>query len=242
MLLRTLCATTFAVFTITYAQPEELPFKPGCTKKQLNDCGSDFLIYSNVTRVPAGGQEFVDNCEHLSDQLSCALEFSKECLEGLPRVAALLSLQAMDEAYEAVCTEGTELNELFCKGVGCLNEAGYQLHDCMSRMREEMEIGVVAAPRKQVIHYSCCAFNKVQDCFDDALLHCPNNAAKEFMNSVLDKILGEVLSLVCGKYSRGSAACKELPVLAPPDSSNLGSRDLFELAIQNAAILGSRRS
>ncbi|KAL3205792.1 hypothetical protein MRX96_040611 [Rhipicephalus microplus] len=96
------------------AEPEELPFKPGCTKKQLNDCGSDFLIYSNVTRVPSGGQEFIENCEHLSTQLSCALQFSKECLDGLPRVAALLSLQAMEEAYEAVCTEGTELNQYNC--------------------------------------------------------------------------------------------------------------------------------
>ncbi|KAL3205793.1 hypothetical protein MRX96_040612 [Rhipicephalus microplus] len=84
------------------------------------------------------------------------------------------------------------------------------------------------------------AFYKVQDCFDDALLPCPNAAAKEFMNTVLDKIVGEVLSLVCGKYSRGSTACMELPGLAPPDLSSLGSRDLFELAIQNAAILGSR--
>ncbi|KAH8028614.1 hypothetical protein HPB51_017832 [Rhipicephalus microplus] len=181
--------------------------------------------------------------ETSGDRMSLLVPFKfPECLDGLPRVAALLSLQAMEEAYEAVCTEGTELNQLYYKGVACLNEAGNELHHCMSKMRHEMEIGVVAAPRKEVVHYSCCAFYKVQDCFDDALLPCPNAAAKEFMNTVLDKIVGEVLSLVCGKYSRGSTACMELPGLAPPYPSSLGSRDLFELAIENAAILGSRGS
>ncbi|KAL1428756.1 hypothetical protein MTO96_016888 [Rhipicephalus appendiculatus] len=107
----------------------------------------------------------------------------------------------MEEAYEAVCTEGNELNELFYKGVDCLNEHGNQLHHCMNRMRNEMEIGVVAAPRKQVIHYSCCAFNKVQDCFDDALLHCPNTAAKEFMTTVL------------GQSSRGSLQSRVRQIL-----------------------------
>lgn len=240
-MLRPLCAAVFVLFPMTYAQHTELLFKPGCTKKQLDDCGSDFIIYSNVTRVPVSGEEFENNCRYLLSQLSCALEFSKKCLDGLPRVAALLSLQAMEEAYEAVCTEGTELNELYHTGVGCLNDAGDQLHECMSKMREEMEIGVLTAPRKEVMHYSCCAFHKVQDCFDNALVQCPNTAAKEFMNSVLDKILGDVLGLVCGGYTRGSIACKELPALTPPDRSNLGKADLFELAIQNAAILGSRK-
>ncbi|KAH7942362.1 hypothetical protein HPB49_023452 [Dermacentor silvarum] len=238
-MLRTWSTTFLAVFFITYALCQELPFKPGCTKKQLNDCGSDFLIYSNVTQLPESGQEFLNNCKYLSNQLSCALEFSKDCLEGLPRVAALLSLTAMEEEYEAVCTEGTEQNELYRKGIGCMNKAGDQLHTCMATMRDDMETGLVAAPQKEVIHYSCCAFHKSQDCFDDALAQCPNTAAKEFMNNVMEEVFGEVLGLVCGQYSRGSTACKELPVLAPPDSENFGNKDLFELAIQNAAILAT---
>ncbi|XP_050037823.1 uncharacterized protein [Dermacentor andersoni] len=241
-MLRPQPTSLFALFIITYALGQELPFKPGCTKEQLNDCGSDFLIYSNVTRLPESGQEFLNNCEYLSNQLSCALKFSKDCLEGLPRVAALLSLTGMEEQYEAVCTEGTEHNELYTKGIGCMNEAGDQLHRCMVTMRDDMETGLVAAPRKQIIHYSCCAFHKTQDCFDDALAQCPNTAAKEFMDDVMEKVFGEVLGLVCGQYSRGSTACKELPVLTPPDSENFGNMDLFELAIQNAAILGSRGS
>uniref|UniRef100_A0A023GA68 Putative secreted protein n=1 Tax=Amblyomma triste TaxID=251400 RepID=A0A023GA68_AMBTT len=225
-----LCAITVAtVFS------EELALKPGCTRDQLNACGSDFLVYSNVTKLPEGGKEFDDYCKYLAEQISCSEEFVQRCLDGIPRVAVVIGLQAMDELYEATCTEGNEQNEIYHKSIACLNKVGTDLNRCHKTMRDDMEKGIVVAPKDKTSGYACCAFHTVEDCFDEALEGCSDTPAKQFMHEIMEKVFGEPLSLVCGQYMRGSDACKELPKLPfPTDDKNFGKSTLMELAIDHA--------
>ncbi|XP_065301175.2 uncharacterized protein [Dermacentor albipictus] len=201
----------------------------------LDVCGSDFLVYSNVTSLPEDGKEFEENCLFLQMQISCSLEFAKNCLDGIPRVAIIIGLQSMEEEYEAICTEGTEHNEKYRKSIKCMNKAGKGLNQCQAKMRDDMEIGVLAAPRDKITGYACCAYHANQDCFDNALQDCTGTPAQEFMRGIMDKVFGEPLSLVCGQYSRDSDACRNLPQLAPPtDSKDFGKKGLIELAIEHA--------
>ncbi|KAL3205796.1 hypothetical protein MRX96_040614 [Rhipicephalus microplus] len=220
---------------------EELTFKPGCTREQLTACGSDYLVYSNVTTLPEGGKEFEEYCVVLQMQITCTQEFAKHCLDGVPRAAVIIALQAMEEEYDAICTEGTEQYENYQKSIACLNKAGKDINLCHAKMRDTMEIGIVAAPRGQTIGYPCCGYHATQDCFGNALENCSGTPAKEFMSSVLEKVFGEPLSLVCGQYTRDSEACRTLPKLATPaDSKDFGKKGFIELAIDHAAAVFNR--
>lgn len=220
---------------------EELTLKPGCTREMLTACGSDFLVYNNVTSLPEDGKEFEENCVFLQMQISCSLEFAKTCLDGIPRVAITIGLQAMEEEYEAICTEGTEQNENYRKSIACMNKAGKGLNQCQAKMRDNMEIGAVAAPRGKNIAYACCAYHANQDCFDKVLEDCSGTPAQDFMKAIMDKVFGEPLSLICGQYSRDSDACYTLPQLAAPtDSKDFGKKGLIELAIDHAGAVFNR--
>ncbi|XP_077524183.1 uncharacterized protein LOC144135391 [Amblyomma americanum] len=227
-------SVVLAVFTIATVLSEESTFKSGCTRDQLNECGSDYLVYTNVTTLPENGKAFDDYCAKLLEQISCSEEFAKRCLDGIPRVALVIGLQAMEEQYEVICTDGTEQNEIYHKSIACLNKAGSQLNLCQKTMRDDMEKGVVVAPKDKTLGYACCAFHAVQDCFDDALEGCSDTPAKQFMNDLMEKVFGEALSLVCGQYLRGSEACRELPKLPfPTDAKEFGKRTLIALAIDH---------
>lgn len=224
-----------SVAAFTTALSEELILKPGCTRDQLNGCGSDFLVFSNSTSLPENGKKFDDHCVHLAEQLSCSEEFAKRCLDGIPRAAIVIGLQAMEDEYEAVCTEGTEHNEIYHKSIACMNKAGNQLNLCYKTMRDDMEKGAIGAPKDKTLGYACCSFHAVEDCFDEALEGCSDTPAKHFMNDIMEKVFGEPLSLVCGQYVRGSDSCRELPKLPfPTDDKDFGKKTLMELAIDHA--------
>ncbi|XP_050037824.1 uncharacterized protein [Dermacentor andersoni] len=224
---------TTLIFSCVFC--DELDLKPGCTKEMLDACGSDYLVYSNVTSLPEDGKEFEENCVFLQMQISCTLEFAKKCLDGIPRVAIIIGLQSMEEEYEAICTEGTEQNENYRKSINCMNKAGKGLKQCQAKMRDDMEIGALVAPRDKITGYACCAYHANQDCFDNALQDCSGTPAQELMRGIMEKVFGEPLSLICGHYSRDSDACRSLPQLAPPtDSKDFGKKGLVELAIEHA--------
>ncbi|KAH7971870.1 hypothetical protein HPB52_003493 [Rhipicephalus sanguineus] len=176
----------------------------------------------------------------LQMQISCTQEFAKKCLDGVPRAAIIIALQSMEEEYEAICTEGTEENENYHKSIVCTNKAGTAINKCYAKMRDQMEVGVTA-PRGQTIGYACCGYHDTKDCFGEALENCSGTPAKEFMTSILDKVFGEPLSLICGEYSRDSDACRTLPKLTlPSDSKDFGKKGLIELAIDHAAAFFNR--
>ncbi|KAL1428754.1 hypothetical protein MTO96_016886 [Rhipicephalus appendiculatus] len=224
-----------SALTIYNAFCEELAFKPGCTREQLTSCGSDYLVYSNVTTLPEGGKEFEEYCVYLQMQLTCTQEFAKKCLDGVPRAAIIIALQSMEDEYEAICTEGTEQNENYQKSIACLNKAG-QRHQPMPRQAAshngDRGSGCTSGPVHRL---------RLLDCFGHALENCSGTPAKEFMTNLLEKVFGEPLSLICGQYTRDSDACRTLPKLAPPaDSKDFGKKGFIELAIEHAGAAFNR--
>ncbi|KAL1428752.1 hypothetical protein MTO96_016884 [Rhipicephalus appendiculatus] len=69
------------------------------------------------------------------------------------------------------------------------------------------------------------------ECVERALDDCdPDSPAKEYVTNVMERIFGQVLSLVCGPYTRGSADCHALPKLPPTPGPK--KTNLIELAVQ----------
>ncbi|KAL3210755.1 hypothetical protein MRX96_036902 [Rhipicephalus microplus] len=158
--------------------------------------------------------KFDDACKLDAKQIACTLKFIEECLEGLPRVSAQLAIKAMEESYEATCTEGTDQNKLYYNAVKCLNSAGPQLYKCMGGYHDALQ------------------------CVEDSVSSCETEHGKEFMTGSMESIFGETLSLVCGQYSRGSAACKKLPVLPELAADETKITNVIELAVRVASSLG----
>ncbi|XP_070378348.1 uncharacterized protein [Dermacentor albipictus] len=214
--------------------------KAGCKIEQLRDCGSDYVPFVTRTYLHEGGEKFKEACELDSKQIACTLKFVEDCLEGLPRVAAQLAIKSMEESYEATCTEGTDQYKLYNNAVKCLNSVGTRLHKCMGTLSNTLHRGTSKAPPKEVIHYSCCAYHDALQCVEDSVSGCDTDAGNEFMVGSMESIFGETLSLVCGQYSRGSAACKQLPALPElgPDETQI--TNVIELATRVASSLGQK--
>ncbi|XP_077536317.1 uncharacterized protein LOC144148675 [Haemaphysalis longicornis] len=208
--------------------------------EQLRACGSDYVPYGNRVVLQHQGEKFRTACELHLRQIKCGLDFIEQCLEGLSKVAAKLAATSMEETFEAVCTEGTDQNKLFLEGIPCMNAAGSQLHYCMRTLAATLQRATSKAPRKEIIHYACCAYHTTVQCTEDALASCDTDAAEMFMTGSLDNIIGESLSLVCGQYSRGSTACLHLPELPELDPSEERAPNIIELSIEVASSLGKK--
>lgn len=214
--------------------------KRGCKVQTLRDCGSDYVVYSNTTRLPEGGVEFDKHCRLYLKQIGCAQKFSETCLENLPRVVTLLVLNAAEEDFEAACTEGTERHELYKKSIQCMNAAGKELNACIGNLYNGFQTAVSNAPREEMVYYACCTYHSALECAETALAaRCedPELPALEFITSVMERVFGQVLGLVCGPYSRGSKSCHQIPTLPPLAPGASRTLSLIELAIEVASSL-----
>ncbi|XP_050037817.1 uncharacterized protein [Dermacentor andersoni] len=213
--------------------------KSGCKMQTLRDCGSDYVVYSNNTRLPEGGVEFKQNCELYLKQIECSQKFGEKCLDNLARLVSTLALKAAEEDFEAACTEGNERNDLYKASIKCMNSVGAKLNICIKNLYEGLQTAVSNAQREEIVYYSCCSYHSTVDCAEAALADCdePDSPAREYITSVMERVFGQVLELVCGPYSRGSASCREQPPLPPLAANAPRTPSLVELAIQIATSL-----
>lgn len=213
--------------------------KSGCKVQTLRDCGSDYVVYSNSTRLAEGGEEFDTHCQLYLKQIDCAHKFCESCLENLPRVVTILALKAAEEDFEGACTAGTERNELYKKSIKCMNSVGKELHSCIGNLYNGLQTAVSNAPREEIVSYACCTYHSTVECVEGALAGCddPDSPAREYITSVMERVFGQVLGLVCGPYSRGSTSCQQIPPLPPLVAGADRTSSLIELAIEVASSL-----
>ncbi|KAL3205798.1 hypothetical protein MRX96_040616 [Rhipicephalus microplus] len=214
--------------------------RPGCKIAQLHACGEDYLVYSNTTYLPEPQEEqFQANCELYSKQIACTIEFSESCLQNVPRAVALVAMEAAGDDFEAACTEGNERYDMYKNSIKCMNSAGVGLNKCFGVLRDGLGESI-DAPGGRTINYACCAYYNSLECTERALDDCDaNSPAKEYVTNVMERIFGQVLSLVCGPYTRGSADCHALPKLPPTPGPK--KTNLIELAIEISDSLRSKK-
>ncbi|XP_075721598.1 uncharacterized protein LOC142764946 isoform X1 [Rhipicephalus microplus] len=205
--------------------------RPGCKIAQLHACGEDYLVYSNTTYLPEPQEEqFQANCELYRKQIACTIEFSESCLQNVPRAVALVAMEAAGDDFEAACTEGNERFDMYKDSIKCMNSAGVGLNKCFGVLRDGLGESI-DAPGGRTINYACCAYYNSLECTERVLDACDSNSpAKEYVTNVMERIFGQVLSLVCGPYTRGSADCHALPKLPPTPGPK--KTNLIELAIE----------
>ncbi|KAH7940628.1 hypothetical protein HPB49_002659 [Dermacentor silvarum] len=206
----------------------------------LRMCGDDYVPFGNRVSYPDSGQPFKDKCEIELRQIKCSLKFADECLKGVPKTAAFITLNAAEDYTGAACTVGTETNEEFRKVIGCVNSVGTQVNACMRSLKRDLQRSIVKAPTKDVIYHTCCSYGDAEGCIHQALTPCNGVGADEYVSRLLSDVLGGTLELVCGNYTVNSDACKarpKLPQLGPDDRT---SENFVELIIGAANTIGRK--
>lgn len=156
----------------------------------------------------------------------------------------MVVLKAAEEDFEAICTEGNDMERLYLQSSPCANAAGSKLNVCVRDMFRNLQKATEKGAPNQAVYHACCYFGDLLDCVDASLGDCNNSAeSKEFIMERLEHIFGEAFSLVCGTYTRGSASCSTLPVLPDVDPGTPDPiSNLVEYGILVMQLLGRRDS
>uniref|UniRef100_A0A023GA86 Putative secreted protein n=1 Tax=Amblyomma triste TaxID=251400 RepID=A0A023GA86_AMBTT len=218
-------AAGLLVYVAVFCRAQE---NQDCSIERLRACGSDFVLFGNATSIPDTAQKLQEACNNYTTQIACTLKYVDDCLDGTTRGTSLVAIKAAEEDFEAICTEGNDLQKQFLESAPCANAAGAALNTCIRDLYVNLQRSLDKAPRRQTVHHACCFYGHVIDCLETALSGCEGSSpAKQFLLDRVDHIFGEALSLVCGTYTRGSANCAALPALpqldqgAPEPISNM---------------------
>lgn len=222
LLLGLLCA---ALCGTTLGSP--LKETADCSVSILDGCGRAFIPYADTTRMAETEQELKEQCALHFKQLRCARNFTTMCATGLPRVAAVLALDAADENIEAVCTPRTELHTMYNSAIRCLNKVGVKMNGCIRDLVIDLNTAVARAPVESQVAYGCCYYYDLLGCYNDALTGCTGTDANRLVATLAENVFGQTLGLVCGIYTKGSPACLTLEPLKRLDLSELDTENFI---------------
>ncbi|KAL3195655.1 hypothetical protein MRX96_001785 [Rhipicephalus microplus] len=206
--------------------------KLDCNIQSLRACGEDYVPYGHGPHLEHTGSLFTKQCETYKQQLDCSMTYTRECAHGVTRAAVLLALEAFQDNVDAICINGSKQYDAYQNFVGCLNSVGRKINACFTILRTNMQKAIVKAPANDVVHYACCSYADLIDCLDPVLTPCEEDGGKEFTVSLLEQVFGEMLSLVCGNYQRGSQSCKALPKLPSPGPTDRKIEGYLELLLE----------
>lgn len=229
-----------ALLTVSLIGLSQGQLKGGCKKETLRACGEDYVPFAKTSHLESSGPVFVKQCETFKQQIACSNQFSKDCLDGLSKAAALLTLEAFRDNVDATCIKGSKQYEAFQNSVGCLNSVGKEINGCFKDIHESLQQSVAKAPPKEVIHYVCCSYGDLHGCLDRTLAPCENDGGKKLITGLLEEALGEPLSLVCRNYRSGSENCKALPKLPSLGPNDHKIDGFLELLIEASKMVGRK--
>uniref|UniRef100_A0A6G5A467 Putative conserved secreted protein n=1 Tax=Rhipicephalus microplus TaxID=6941 RepID=A0A6G5A467_RHIMP len=210
----------------------------GCTTPEAEKCGYDFVPYFLTSKLADDAKTLATQCTLFRRQLKCGEDFAVKCLDGLPKGVILLMLRAAVDEYGMFCNTTNPKHKEYLDSIKCINKAGPGVQTCMADMFVAMH-RASKAPDRQQIPYSCCYYHDFVECAESALTRgCTLPAAKKFFNDIIDHVFGEVLSLACNKYKKGTGACEALPVLPTKDDAKARDKGFIEPLAVIASKLG----
>lgn len=213
--------------------------KDGCKIETLRSCGDDYVPFGNHVSYPESGQPFKDKCENELRQIGCSLKFVDDCLKGVPKTAASISLNAFKDYVGSGCAIGSKENEEYMKVIGCMNSVGTNMSSCMRHLKRDVQRAVVKAPTKDVIPHVCCLYGVVEGCVQRTVTPCKGVGGDVYATSLLKKVFGRTLAIVCDEYT-GNDACKTLPTLPELGPNDPRAENYAELLIRAANTIGHR--
>ncbi|XP_077536412.1 uncharacterized protein LOC144148774 [Haemaphysalis longicornis] len=210
----------------------------GCTQTEVEKCGLDFLPFYGAPRLAETAEDLQDHCKLFKGQMQCIENFANKCLNGLPKGIITLMIEGAADEYKGLCNTTTAVHKEYLDSVKCINNAGPEVQTCMQDFFVALH-RAATAPVNQQIGYICCYHADFMECGEKALTSkCNLPAAMKFFNAIMDKVIGEGLSLACTKYKKGSGACEALPALSTENDSNARGKGFIGPVITITGNLG----
>lgn len=210
----------------------------GCTSAEAEKCGYDFVPYFIHPKLAEDAKGLAAQCTLYKRQIKCGEDFAIRCLDGLPKGVILLMLRAAVDEYDTFCNTTHIKHKEYLDSIKCINQAGPGIQKCMSDMFVALH-RASKAPDRQQIPYSCCYYHDFVECAESALTgKCKLPTAKKFFNDIIEHVFGEVLSLACSKYKKGTGACEALPALSTKDDSKARDKGFIDPLAVIASKLG----
>lgn len=183
-------------------------------------------MFSRSARLPEDPAGLVQACEKEVKSLQCAKDYAVRCLEGFAHGVALVAVNTIQEEQEKKCNAAGPGQQSYFKHVRCMNKAGDTLHQCVKAFQVELVRTARLAPAKLKVAYACCQYADFFDCTTRGLdEHCGQPETTVYVTETIDNIFGNILSIVCGGYDKGSRKCldlKPLPKLDPKEKVPTG--------------------
>ncbi|CAN8009470.1 unnamed protein product [Ixodes pacificus] len=199
-----------------------------CSDHVIDSCGTDFLVFSKASQLPDTPEKLAASCTEELKGLSCAKDYASRCLLGFTRGAALVAINAVQEEVEGKCDSTHILHKRYFEHVGCMNKAGPGIHSCVRRFQEALFIAASKAPRKVKVPHACCEYSEFYECTERSLRDsCGDPKTIEHVQDTVSNVVGDLLSIVCGRYQRGSADCLALGKLPPLPANQTVPRNLI---------------
>ncbi|XP_037575956.1 uncharacterized protein LOC119458204 [Dermacentor silvarum] len=210
----------------------------GCSTAEAEKCGYDFVPYFLKPSLADDAKSLVTQCTLFKRQLKCGEDFAVKCLDGLPKGVILLMLRAAVDEYGMFCNTTNPKHKEYLDSIKCINKAGPGIQKCMSDMFVDLH-RASKAPDRQQIPYSCCYYHDFVECAEVALNRgCKLPTAKKFFDDIIEHVFGEVLSLACNKYKKGTGACEALASLPTKDDAKARDKGFIEPLAVIASKLG----
>lgn len=210
----------------------------GCTQTEVEKCGFDFLPFFAAPRLAETAEELQDHCKLSKGQMQCVEGFASKCLQGLPKGVVTLMIEGAVDEYDGLCNTTTTKHKEYLDSVKCINNAGPEVQTCMQDFFVALH-RAATAPVNQQVGYICCYYADFVECGGKGLTSkCDLPAAMKFFNNIMDKVIGEGISLACTKYKKGSGACEALPALSTENDSNVRGKGFIGPVITITGNLG----
>ncbi|KAL1428757.1 hypothetical protein MTO96_016889 [Rhipicephalus appendiculatus] len=86
----------------------------------------------------------------------------------------------------------------------------------------------------------CSTYQDVADCLFKALTPCESVGSRDYILRLVEEMFGGTLSLVCGRYKKGSTECNSLPELPHLGANDRRTDNMVELLLQVCGTLGRK--
>ncbi|XP_077536642.1 uncharacterized protein LOC144148992 [Haemaphysalis longicornis] len=201
---------------------------PGCTAADAEKCGFSFIPFVVTERVAETAEQLQKDCKLFSGELECLQNFTKKCLDGLPKAVISIMIEASSDEYDILCDETAPRQKEYLDSAKCINRAGPEVRTCVQDFFVDLH-RASKAPAKQQVAYSCCYYLDFLECTEKRLTSkCDLPAAIKYFKLIFENVLGDVLNVACSKYKKDSSACEALPPLSKKDDRNARGKAIIE--------------
>ncbi|CAN8031875.1 unnamed protein product [Ixodes persulcatus] len=182
-----------------------------CSDHVIDSCGTDFLVFSKASQLPDTPEKLAASCTQI-------IRYLLEYLLFL-RIFVVFTKYSASAEYS-----GTSEYAVFESNTFRIR----RIFDSYSKFRIFAHPYFILIHASKHIHAPCIEYSEFYECTERSLRDsCGDPKTIEHVQDTVSNVVGDLLSIVCGRYQRGSADCLALGKLPPLPANQTVPRNLI---------------